>query len=114
MTPVRAHARSDTGQRRRRNEDSFVCDPPLFAVADGMGGAQAGELASGLAAAALKDAGDGPSDEERVVSLIQAANKSVYERAHSDEAVSGMGTTMTVAIVGDDIVHIGHVGDSRC
>ena len=47
---------SDTGRRRRRNEDQYVCVPPLFAVADGMGGAQAGEVASGLAAAVLNEA----------------------------------------------------------
>ena len=52
---IARHGETDTGRKRRRNEDSFVCDPPLFAVADGMGGAQAGELASSLAAAALRE-----------------------------------------------------------
>src|SRR5581483_7879439 len=108
MTRVRFTASSDTGQRRRHNEDSYVCEPPLFAVADGMGGAQAGEIASQLAASSLRKAGhDGPSDEEHVVSLIREANRSVYERARTDEATSGMGTTMTVALVGDDVVRIG-------
>ena len=65
---------SNTGNKRRRNEDSFVVAPPLFAVADGMGGAQAGEVASKLAAAALKDTDPGtPGGEERVVALIQEA-----------------------------------------
>jgi serine/threonine protein phosphatase PrpC len=110
-----AYARaSDTGKKRRRNEDSYVVAPPLFAVADGMGGAQAGEVASKLAAAALEDTDSGSSSgQERVVSLIQEANRRVYARANTDPATSGMGTTMTVAIVEGQVVTIGHVGDSR-
>jgi protein phosphatase len=114
MTLARAIAATDTGRRRRHNEDAYVCDPPLFAIADGMGGAQAGEIASQLAAASLRHADwDSTSDEQRVVGLIQDANRSVYERARADEATSGMGTTMTVALVDGDTVRIGHVGDSR-
>jgi serine/threonine protein phosphatase PrpC len=110
-----AYARaSDTGKKRRRNEDSYVVAPPLFAVADGMGGAQAGEVASKLAAAALEDTDSGAGDgEARVVSLIQEANRRVYERANTDPATTGMGTTMTVALVEGELVTIGHVGDSR-
>jgi protein phosphatase len=112
---IASYARaSDTGKKRRRNEDSYVVAPPLFAVADGMGGAQAGEVASKLAAAALKETHpEGVSDAEKVTELIQEANRRVYERAHSDPATSGMGTTMTVALVDGDKVTIGHVGDSR-
>src|SRR5438128_615228 len=106
-------ATTDTGRKRRRNEDAYVCKPPLFAVADGMGGPRAGEVASSLAAAAVKGAAAGGAGVERVVSLIQAANRRVYERSSEDENVSGMGTTMTVALVGDGGVSIGHVGDSR-
>ena len=105
---------TDTGRTRRRNEDSYVVAPPLFCVADGMGGAQAGEVASRLAAAAVEDADPGgPSGPARVTALIQEANRRVYERASADPTVSGMGTTMTVALVEDDGVTIGHVGDSR-
>ena len=105
---------TDTGRRRRHNEDAFVSEPPLFAVADGMGGAQAGELASSLAAAALKDSQEpGGGGEERVDELIQQANRRVYERQSQDAAASGMGTTMTVALVEDGRVAFGHVGDSR-
>ncbi len=107
-------AASDTGRKRRHNEDSYVIAPPLFAVADGMGGAQAGEIASKLAAAALEDTDPGAlSAPERVTSLIQEANRRVHERAVSDPATSGMGTTMTVAIVEGTNVTFGHVGDSR-
>jgi len=107
-------AKTDTGKKRRRNEDAFVLAPPLFAVADGMGGAQAGEIASKLAAAALEDTDPGRlTGPERVASLIQEANRRVHERSSVDPATSGMGTTMTVALVEDDGVVIGHVGDSR-
>jgi PPM family protein phosphatase len=91
VSVVGSYARaSDTGRKRRRNEDSYVVAPPMFAVADGMGGAQAGEI-----------------------SLIQEANRRVYERSSSDPSTSGMGTTMTVAVVEEAGVTIGHVGDSR-
>ena len=107
---------TDTGRRRRQNEDSFVHEPPIFAIADGMGGAQAGEVASRLAAAVLEEAdGTRPSGEARVTELIQEANRRVYERSNEDAAVSGMGTTMTVALLDDasGTVTFGHVGDSR-
>ena len=112
---VGAYARaSDTGRKRRHNEDSFVVQPPLFAVADGMGGAQAGEVASKLAAAALEETDPGSlSGPDKLTSLIQEANRRVYERASSDPSTSGMGTTMTVALVEGSQVTIGHVGDSR-
>ena len=105
-------AATDPGRRRRRNEDAYVVQPPLFAVADGMGGAQAGEIASRIAASALRDSG-AEAGEDAVVALIQEANRRVYEAAASDEARAGMGTTMTVALVEADSVRIGHVGDSR-
>src|SRR5438093_3861484 len=108
-------AATDPGRRRRLNEDAYVCEPPLFAVADGIGGAQAGEVASELAAATLRDdaGSDGSDGRQRVDSLIQQANRRVYERQAQDAAVSGMGTTITVALVEDGSVWIGHVGDSR-
>jgi PPM family protein phosphatase len=107
---VKHAGRSHPGRRRRRNEDSYVIAPPLFAVADGMGGARAGEIASRLAAAAVRE-----EEGERVdvAELIQEANRRVFERARDDASASGMGTTMTVALVEADHVTIGHVGDSR-
>src|SRR3954469_25960375 len=115
MSTVGSYARaSDTGRKRRRNEDSSGVAPPLFAVADGMGGAQAGEVASKLAAAALEETDPATlSGSERLASLSQEANRRVYERSSSDPATSGMGTTMTVALVEAEGVTIGHVGDSR-
>jgi PPM family protein phosphatase len=111
MSLGRTVALTDTGRKRRHNEDVYVVDPPIFAIADGMGGAKAGEVAAALAADALR--GEGGSGEDTLVDLIQEANRRVYERAAEDAAKSGMGTTMTVALLEDGRVRIGHVGDSR-
>jgi PPM family protein phosphatase len=105
---------TDTGRKRRRNEDAYVCEPPLFAIADGMGGAQAGEVASRLAAAALRESGAKTlGGERRISDLIQEANRRVYDRSSTDPNTSGMGTTITVALVENASVAFGHVGDSR-
>jgi PPM family protein phosphatase len=105
---------TDTGRKRRRNEDAFVCEPPLFAIADGMGGAQAGEVASRLAAAAVREpVPEALAGEERIFELVQEANRRVYDRSSTDPNTSGMGTTMTVALAEDGAVAFGHVGDSR-
>jgi PPM family protein phosphatase len=107
-------ARTDPGRKRRGNEDSYVSRPPLFAIADGMGGARAGEVASALAASALEESSAGRGGEAYVVELIQEANRRVHERASTDAETSGMGTTITVALIeSDGTVTVGHVGDSR-
>lgn len=110
-----AAGRTDPGRKRRRNEDAFVLEPPLFAVADGMGGARAGEVASRLAAAAFREFHDADQldPEERVRAIIQEANRRIYERAASDTNASGMGTTITAALLESSQVFVGHVGDSR-
>jgi PPM family protein phosphatase len=109
----RVGAVTDPGRTRRHNEDAYVIEPPLFAIADGMGGAQAGEVASRLATAALREAGANGGGEQHIADLIQEANRRVYDRSSSDPNTSGMGTTITVALVEDDNVAFGHVGDSR-
>jgi serine/threonine protein phosphatase PrpC len=109
----RVAAVTDPGRKRRRNEDSYVMEPPLFAIADGMGGAQAGEVASRLATAALTESGSEADGEQRIVDLIQEANRRVYDRSSTDPNTSGMGTTITVALVENAEVAFGHVGDSR-
>jgi serine/threonine protein phosphatase PrpC len=107
--------RTDTGRRRMRNEDAFICEPPLFAVADGMGGARAGEIAAGLAAAALEEAGKQLSGATGMAELIEEANRRIWERSLTDPQTAGMGTTVTAALVdaAAGTVAIGHVGDSR-
>jgi protein phosphatase len=111
----RAAGETDTGRRRLRNEDAFICEPPLFAVADGMGGARAGEIAAGLAAAALEEAGSETRGAEGVAALITEANRRIWERSLADPRTAGMGTTVTAALVdaAAGTVAIGHVGDSR-
>lgn len=116
MKLTQVAAVTDPGRVRRRNEDAFVCEPPLFAVADGMGGAQAGEVASRLAAAAFREyrGADALSAEARLRAIIEEANRRIYARASSDPHASGMGTTVTAALVTGSEVAVGHVGDSRC
>jgi protein phosphatase len=107
--------RSDTGRQRNANEDSFFVRPPIFVVADGMGGAQAGEVASKAAADAFDvDLPDG-SPEQILRETIVNANRSIHELARDDPSRAGMGTTLTAAIVSAEReeVAIGHVGDSR-
>jgi serine/threonine protein phosphatase PrpC len=106
--------RTDTGRQRRANEDSYYVRAPVFVVADGMGGAQAGEVASRIAAEAFdRELPAGPEDALREV--FESANREIHEHAASDESHAGMGTTLTAAIVAPerDEVAIGHVGDSR-
>jgi PPM family protein phosphatase len=107
--------RTDTGRQRNANEDSFFVRAPIFVVADGMGGAQAGEVASKAAADAFDvDLPDGPP-EQVLRETILAANRTIHQLARADPSRAGMGTTLTAAIVdalGEEVA-IGHVGDSR-
>lgn len=108
--------RTDTGRQRRVNEDAFHARAPLFAVADGMGGAQAGEVASGTAVGILSDglpAGSDPAPD-RLAAAVRAANAKIHELSVTDEERAGMGTTLTAAWVGEKEVSLVHVGDSRC
>jgi len=104
---------TDTGRRRLGNEDAYVFKPPFFAIADGMGGARAGEIAAGLAASALEE-GE-PQSAEGIVALIEEANRRIWQRSLQDPDTAGMGTTLTSALVDAEAgsVVIGHVGDSR-
>jgi protein phosphatase len=106
--------RSDVGRQRSVNEDSLVLAPPFFAVADGMGGAKAGEVASAMAAEAFEGESDSDEPAEAQLSrILREANRRIYELAVSDDSHRGMGTTVTAAKVTGDEVSLGHVGDSR-
>jgi serine/threonine protein phosphatase PrpC len=105
---------TDTGRQRRANEDSMLARSPLFVVADGMGGAQAGEVASRLAIESFQHGLDDTADVEgSLAAYARAANVSIHERSQADAAHAGMGTTLTAVYVGTEEVAIVHVGDSR-
>ena len=103
-------ARSDVGLQRKTNEDTVVAAPPLFAVCDGMGGALAGEVASGIAADVLEAA---VAEGLELTAAAQRANAAVYARAQEDAAHAGMGTTLTALLLDGAVGRIVHVGDSR-
>ncbi|MBV9194755.1 MAG: Stp1/IreP family PP2C-type Ser/Thr phosphatase [Solirubrobacterales bacterium] len=106
--------KTDTGRQRRDNEDSALARAPVFVVADGMGGAQAGEVASRIAIEAFEHGlPDSGSEEERLAERVREANRQIHERSRSDHERAGMGTTLTAAYLGDGSLAIAHVGDSR-
>jgi PPM family protein phosphatase len=107
---------SDTGRQRRANEDAYMARSPIFVVADGMGGAQAGEVASRVAVEAFErgiDDGGGASPERLLADRVREANARIHEMSQAEQDRAGMGTTITAAHVGEHEIAIAHVGDSR-
>ncbi|MGH2909953.1 MAG: Stp1/IreP family PP2C-type Ser/Thr phosphatase, partial [Solirubrobacteraceae bacterium] len=110
--------KTDTGRQRRDNEDSAYVGAPLYVVADGMGGAQAGEVASALAvqefSRGLPDSDEDHSTvEQRLAARVRDANRRIYDTAQIEREHSGMGTTLTAVYVDGSELAIAHVGDSR-
>jgi protein phosphatase len=106
--------RSDVGRQRSVNEDSLVIAPPFFAVADGMGGAKAGEVASATAIEVFEgEQESSEGSEAQLARIVREANRRIHDLAVSDEAYRGMGTTLTAAKIVGDEVSLAHVGDSR-
>jgi protein phosphatase len=104
-------AATDVGLVRSNNEDAYLTAPPLFAVADGMGGHRAGEVASAGAIRTLqKEAGH---DTDSLVAAVQSANRAVHAEAAANPDLAGMGTTITAMMTTNDAAQIVHVGDSR-
>ncbi len=120
---LKIYARTDIGRRRNMNQDSFFfCEMPLgnlpnlYVVADGMGGHSAGDYASLCAVRTIENEAMMSEDTEPVRIMkqaIEAANTEVYKKACSDEAYSGMGTTVVAGTIADDILYAANVGDSR-
>ena len=112
---VDSAGQTQTGHVRRSNEDSYLLRGPLFLVADGMGGAAAGEIASRIAAEAFAEVDlIRMRGVDALQSAIKTANERIQARAAGDPELAGMGTTAIAALVGPDGgVAFGHVGDSR-
>jgi protein phosphatase len=100
-------ARTDVGRVRAGNEDSYMAEDPLYAVADGMGGHQGGEVASSLA---LETVAKGKGNLEQ---RVREANSAVFSHAAGDPGLTGMGTTLTVLLADGNVLRLAHVGDSR-
>ncbi len=96
------YAGTDTGRQRRANEDSLLARSPLFVVADGMGGAQAGEVASRIAVESFQPGLTETSHPElELAELARAANARIHELSHANAEQAGMGTTLTAVYVGE-------------
>src|SRR6267154_335547 len=108
------YAGTDTGRQRRANEDSLLARSPLFVVADGMGGAQAGEVASRIAVESFQlGLAEALAPERALAERAQEANARIHELSHANAEQAGMGTTLTAVYVGEHDVAIAHGGDSR-
>src|SRR3954454_7613284 len=105
---------SDLGLQRQGNEDNYFVRAPLFVVADGMGGAQAGEVASEMAVESFNTGLPDGDPGEGLREIIEEANRRIHARSRESSGKAGMGTTVTAAYVGEHDVTIAHVGDSRC
>ncbi len=130
---IEAHGQTDVGRRRKINEDSFLVSPEtsLFAVCDGMGGHNAGEVASRMAIETLSSFVEKSAiekeitwpwgidanlsfDANRLKTAIKLANARVFQAADNREELTGMGTTVVATLVNEDLLTIGSAGDSRC
>lgn len=115
---LNAGGSTHVGLVRDHNEDAFLLDGPLFVVADGMGGHNGGEVASGTTIETFHGARKGlavdPNPVTRLAEVAQAANRAVFSKASGDPELARMGTTLTAAMARDGRLFIAHVGDSRC
>ena len=106
-------SRTDIGSVREQNEDSLVVAPPLFIVADGMGGHEAGEVASEIAVETIQDAAPEHADAEDLGKAVELANRAIIDAALSGRGRPGMGTTCTACMLEERRLVIAQVGDSR-
>lgn len=106
-------SRTDIGSVREQNEDSLVVAPPLFVVADGMGGHEAGEVASEIAVETIQEAAPTHPDAEDLGKAVELANRAIIDAALSGRGKPGMGTTCTACMLEESRLVIAQVGDSR-
>ena len=114
MKPIIA-AKTDVGRVRQGNEDSYLVEEPIFAVADGMGGHIAGDIASATAVEVIMDNihDQKPAGTQELAEIVRRANAAIWEKAQNDSNLKGMGTTCTLLMLDGEELHIAHVGDSR-
>jgi protein phosphatase len=112
---VAVGVQTDVGRVRQGNEDSYLLEEPIYAVADGMGGHIAGDVASATAVDVISEGirSEHPRDGSALADLVTSANEAIWEKARSDPALRGMGTTCTILMIDGEVAHIAHVGDSR-
>lgn len=116
MKKIKFAAETNKGKIRKNNEDSYLATGKVFAVADGMGGHQAGEIASRIAVDILKDAQEDLLSKDTEVLLKESfskVNSVIFQKAEKNAELKGMGTTLTVAVIKPNQVLLGHAGDSR-
>ena len=106
-------SRTDVGCVREHNEDSLVVKPPLYVVADGMGGHEAGEVASEIAVQVIADKSPSTPDGQALSAAVVAANREILDAARDGRGREGMGTTVTAALLEGERLVIAQVGDSR-
>jgi protein phosphatase len=104
---------TDVGRQRNANEDAYFVSDPVYAVADGMGGARAGEVAAKNAVDELAGLGGEAVTEKDLALAVEGANRRIHELSREDESLAGMGTTVTAVAVTEKEISIAHVGDSR-
>lgn len=110
---IRFGSRTDVGCIREQNEDSLAVKPPLFVVADGMGGHAAGEVASEICVTTIAQCAPDHPDAEALGEAVKEANRAIINASLSGEGREGMGTTCTAAMMEGEKLVIAQVGDSR-
>ena len=111
---LRWGARTDVGLVRNHNEDSYLLQAPLFCVSDGMGGHAAGEVASRITVETLAKETPATSNDVQLGESIEKANHAIIDAAVNGEGKPGMGCTATAVCINENMMAVGHVGDSRC
>ncbi len=112
-TRLRVGSRTDVGRVRPHNEDSLLVEPPVFVVADGVGGSEAGEIASNIAVRTMSERAPKIADTKALGEAVEIANQAILEAVERGEGRWGMGTTMTAAVIDGDRMAVAQVGDSR-
>lgn len=114
-TTVRAVGATDVGRSRERNEDAYFTGRTVFAVADGLGGHRAGEVASELAMESIRELDEDPPKKaaSHIAEAVRKSNRAVHAQAATDPELKGMGTTLTAVAIHEGVAHLAHVGDSR-